>query len=68
MGRIVAVVDFFDALSMARCYRAAFPAEDVRAMLLDGRAQFLSLRDRVTESRVSFGDLVHASEHDWDLK
>lgn len=35
---------------------------------LDGRAQFLSLRDRVTESRVSFGDLVHASEHDWDLK
>ena len=82
-GRIVAVVDFFDALSMARCYRPAFATEDVRTMLLAERGtsfdprvvdtllehwtQFVSLRDRVTESRVSFGDLVHAIDHPWSL-
>ena len=82
-GRIVSVVDFFDALSMARCYRPAFANEDVRTMLLAERgksfdprvvdalldhwAPFVSLRDRVTESRVSFGDLVHTIDQEWSL-
>ena len=82
-GRIVAVVDYFDALSMARCYRPAFAADEVRRMLiaergtsfdprvvdalLDRWAPFVALRDRVTESRVSFGDLVHTTDHAWSL-
>lgn len=82
-GRIVSVVDCFDALSMARCYRPAFPEENVRSMLIAQRGQafdprvvdallerwaaFVALRDRVTESRVSFGELVHASGPQWSL-
>lgn len=82
-GRIVAVVDFFDALSMARCYRPAFVDDDVRQMLLAERgtafdprvvdtlldrwAQFVGLRDRVTESRITFRDLVQAPDHEWSL-
>jgi putative two-component system response regulator len=37
-GRIVAVVDFFDALTMDRCYRKAFSDERALAMLVDQRA------------------------------
>jgi putative two-component system response regulator len=36
-GRIVAVVDFFDALTMDRVYRKAFPYEKALAMLQDQR-------------------------------
>ncbi len=83
VGRIVAVVDFFDALSMARCYRPAFEDEQVRRMLLGERghafdprivdalledwASFVALRDRVTESRITFGDLIQAPGHEWSL-
>lgn len=73
-GRIVAVVDFVDALTMRRCYRAAFDDEVALEMLAEqaGRAfdpqivqtflahagQLLALRDRLNVSRPSFADLV----------
>ena len=38
-GRIVAVVDFFDALTMDRCYRKAFSDEVAVAMLLAQRGK-----------------------------
>lgn len=83
VGRIVAVVDFFDALSMARCYRPAFGDETVRGMLLAERGHafdprivdvvvehwdsFVALRNRVTDSRITFRDLIQASSHEWSL-
>lgn len=36
-ARIVAVVDYFDALTMDRCYRKAFPDEIALCMLMDQR-------------------------------
>jgi putative two-component system response regulator len=73
-GRIVAVVDFFDALTMDRCYRVAF-ADDVALDML--RAQrgaafdprvvdcfiahlgaMVALRERVNASPPSFETLV----------
>ncbi len=38
-GRIVAVVDFFDALTMARCYRPAFSDEKALGMLAAERGK-----------------------------
>lgn len=38
-GRIVAAVDFFDALTMDRCYRAALPDEEAIMMLRVGAGQ-----------------------------
>lgn len=35
-GRIVAAADFFDALTMDRCYRPAFPDEEALRMLREG--------------------------------
>lgn len=35
-GRIVALIDFFDALTMKRCYRDAMPDERALAMVRDG--------------------------------
>lgn len=73
-GRIVAVVDYFDALTMDRCYRKALPDGDVRQMMLGERGrsfdpnivdtfianwdEFTQLRDKVTATRPSFADLV----------
>ena len=73
-GRIVSVVDFFDALTMDRCYRLAMPDAQVKEMLLLERgnafdplivdtflahwSRFIALRDRVTQLRLSFADLV----------
>ncbi|MFM9428778.1 putative two-component system response regulator [Variovorax sp. GrIS 2.14] len=73
-GRIVAVVDFFDALGMRRCYRPAMGDDTVRTMvlaergrafdpdvvdaLLAGWPRFLALRDHVTDQRMTFGDLA----------
>lgn len=73
-GRIVAVVDFFDALTMNRCYRPAF--SDARAIemlraergaafdprvvdcFLDNIADMIELRDSVTRNRLDFEDLT----------
>lgn len=73
-GRIVAVVDFFDALTMDRCYRKAFSDEKALQMLAEqrGRAfdphlvdlflaqaeRFIALRERVNRAAPSFADLV----------
>lgn len=59
-GRIVAVADFFDALTMDRCYRPAFSDEQALAMLAEeaGRhfdprvvAAFFAAKDRIIAAR-----------------
>jgi putative two-component system response regulator len=73
-GRIVAICDFFDALTMDRCYRPAFADDRALAMLAaeSGRAfdpalvatfiarapELLALRDRINRRGASFADLV----------
>lgn len=73
-GRIVAVVDFFDALTMDRVYRKALPDTRALAMLKEesGRAfdprlvetflahanELIALRDRVNQQRPTFADLL----------
>lgn len=77
-GRIVAVVDYFDALTMDRCYRPAFDDAKALRMLheqrgrafdprivdtfLAGAERFIALRDRVNRCRPSFSDLVVGTE------
>lgn len=72
-GRIVAVVDYFDALTMNRCYRPAFADDRALSMLTEqaGSAfdphvvstflahapELMALRDWVNEARPGFGDL-----------
>ena len=72
-GRIVAVADFYDALTMDRVYRPAFSQEKALAMLqaesgkafdpavvdcfMQHSADLLALRERVTAQRVTFADL-----------
>ncbi len=73
-GRIVAVVDFFDALTMDRVYRKAFSVQETVRMIQEERGAafdpeivdvFLAhlpeiqrLHQRVTDLRPSFRDLV----------
>jgi putative two-component system response regulator len=73
-GRIVAVVDFFDALTMDRCYRPAFDdgkALDmleresgrlfdpgVTATFLAQADRMIDLRDRINQSRPTFAALL----------
>ena len=73
-GRIVAVVDFFDALTMDRCYRIAFSDTQALQMLEAerGRAfdpdvvdtfialapQMIALRERINQRQPSFADLA----------
>lgn len=75
-GRIVAVVDFFDALTMDRCYRSAFSYEMALEMLreqrgtafdphivdvfLDNAQALIDLRERINQSHPSFSELVNA--------
>lgn len=75
-GRIVAVVDFFDALTMDRCHRPAFDNERALPMLRNesGRAfaprmvhtfiayatEMIALRDRVNGERMDLNDLCDA--------
>ena len=72
-ARIVAVVDFYDALTMDRCYRPAFSEARAREMLLEqrGRAfdprlvdlfiehadEMQAIRERVLEQGLGFDDL-----------
>jgi putative two-component system response regulator len=72
-GRIVAVVDFFDALTMDRCYRQALPDEQVLEMLAAERGkafdpqvvdtflahapELMQLRDAVNRQGLGFDDL-----------
>jgi putative two-component system response regulator len=75
-ARIVAVVDYFDALTMDRCYRKAFPDDVALRMLgeqrgrafdprivnvfLDNAAQLLELRERVNRLPPDFDALVES--------
>lgn len=75
-GRLVAVVDFFDALTMDRCYRQALPYEQALGLLGEqsGKAfdpavvdtflthsdEFIVLREHLNRTRPSFQDLVQA--------
>jgi putative two-component system response regulator len=72
-GRIVAVVDYFDALTMDRCYRPAFADDRALAMLADqaGSAfdptvvstflahapELIQLREWVNATKPGFGDM-----------
>jgi putative two-component system response regulator len=76
-GRIVAVADFMDALTMDRCYRPAFTDEVAVQMLaqesgrlfdphivqtyLDQAERLIDIRDRVNTCRPSFLDLADGS-------
>jgi len=73
-GRIVAVVDFFDALTMDRCYRKAFVDDVALAMLQEQRGvafdpvivdcfvrnapSLIELRDRINRQPPSFEQLA----------
>lgn len=77
-GRIVSVVDFYDALTMDRVYRPAFTHEQALQMLQEQRGRMfdpaivdcfvrhsdalLDLRQRIIEYRMSFADLVQAEQ------
>jgi len=59
-GRIVALADFFDALTMDRCYRPAFPDDKVLKMIHEESGKhfdpavvdaFLSIKDSLVELR-----------------
>lgn len=79
-GRIVSVVDFYDALTMDRVYRPAFGQDKVLAMLQEqsGKAfdpavvdcfmrhqgELDGLRRRITQSPMSFADLVDSPPAD----
>lgn len=76
-GRIVSVVDFFDALTMDRCYRPAFSYDEALTMLAEQRGHafdptivdtfmanaqtLIALRERINQIRPTFTDLVNAT-------
>jgi len=73
-GRIVAVVDFFDALTMDRCYRPAFDDETALQMLLLERGhafdphvvdtfmayacELIALRDRINREKLDLAAMT----------
>jgi putative two-component system response regulator len=73
-GRIVAVVDFWDALTMDRCYRPAFDDATALQMLVAQRGlafdphlvdavlahvdQLIAVREHVNQTRPTFNDLA----------
>jgi putative two-component system response regulator len=75
-GRIVAIVDFFDALTMDRCYRKAFSYDKALQMLVEQRGkafdpaivdvflahtdELIALRQHINQTRPTFEDLVDA--------
>lgn len=75
-GRIVSVVDFYDALTMDRVYRPAFSHDTAMEMLMaengkafdptvvncfmEHSAAMLALRERVTAKHMTFADLVQS--------
>jgi putative two-component system response regulator len=77
-GRIVAVVDFFDALTMDRCYRPAFEDHVALEMLIEQRGRafdplvvdtfvehatdLIELRDQVNLQKLDFEDLCSGGD------
>ena len=76
-GRIVAVIDFFDALTMDRCYRPAFDDETALQMVLLERghafdphvvdtfmayaSELIPLRDRINREHLEISSLTELS-------
>lgn len=76
-GRVVALVDYFDALTMDRCYRKAFADEVAVEMIKEQRGKhfdpaivdtflanieiFTTLRDKVTANPIDFEKLAMIS-------
>lgn len=76
-GRLVAVVDFYDALTMDRVYRPAFSHEEALDMLVDERGKafdpavvdcflmnsdaLLKLRNCISARRVTFEELIQGN-------
>jgi putative two-component system response regulator len=77
VGRVVAIVDYFDALTMDRCYRPAFADDVAVQMIKEQRGKhfdpaivdvflqhidiFIILRDRVNANPVDFDSLTAMS-------
>jgi putative two-component system response regulator len=77
-GRIVTLVDFYDALTMDRVYRPALSHEKAMEMMVEERGKAFdpqlvdcfvrqqeairALRDRITQLRPAFSDLIQAPE------
>lgn len=74
VGRVVSIVDFYDALTMDRCYRKAFSDDEALAMLeaeknkhfdpdmvdvfIENQKKFVALRTLVNSTEVNFENLV----------
>lgn len=74
VGRIVAIVDFYDALTMDRCYRKAFSDEEALEMLkaqegthfdpdmievfIKHHQKFIDLKTKVNSTVVNFDNLI----------
>jgi len=79
-GRVVALVDYFDALTMDRCYRKALDDEQVIDMIaaqkqrhfdpelaelfIDNVSSFIALRENTNARSLMFKDLIHLSADD----
>jgi len=61
-GRIVAVIDVFDALTSDRCYRPAMPLAEALAIMVDGRGTQFDphLLDLFLENLDRFRDLMES--------
>jgi putative two-component system response regulator len=74
VGRIVAIVDFYDALTMDRCYRKAFSDEEALEMLkaqegkhfepemvdvfIKNHQKFIDLKEKVNTTLINFDNLI----------
>ena len=58
-GRIVALADVYDALTSRRVYKAAFPHETARSIIIEGRAEHFdpALVDVFLELETAFEDI-----------
>jgi putative two-component system response regulator len=80
-GRVVALVDYFDALTMDRCYRKALDDETVRGMIQEQRGKhfdpdivdvflnhydtFTKLRNAINAKPIMYEDLISYSAEDF---
>jgi putative two-component system response regulator len=79
-GRVVALVDYFDALAMDRCYRKALDDEEVIGMIAEQKQRhfdpelvelfisnvecFIALRENTNARSLLFKDLIHYAADD----